>query len=320
MTAQGPGTRLATLVALVALAGCSRAALYAVTSGANDGGGDSDQGSGDGVVAGRPSSGCTAPAPSSVDTNRTVQVDAMSRTYVLHVPQAHDSRSPSALVVDFHGIGLTGAAERTMSPYPAALDPAGVVMAFPDGTRGPAGTAWNVGPCCVAGVDDVAFARAVVADVGQSTCIDLDRVYAVGVLTGGGMAHYVGCHAADLFAAVAPAAFDLLAENVGDCAPQRPITEISFRGTDDPKVPYAGGASSSIPTMPITFLGAVDTFDAWASIDGCTGAPSAPDANGCARYGSCRDGVEVVLCTKQGGGDDPGDPTLAWPVLMRHQL
>jgi len=302
--------RMVTLGLLVALTGCSRAALYAVTTDAGDAGAD----------AARASSGCATAALASGDTTRTVQVGAQARTYVLHLPPPYDGQAPAPLVVDFHGIGLSGAAERTMSPYPAQLDPAGVVMAFPDGTKGPAGAAWNVGPCCVAGVDDVAFTRALVADVAATACIDLDRLYAVGVLTGGGMAHYLGCHAADLFAGVAPAAFDLLAENVADCVPPRAITEVAFRGTADPRVPYDGGASSLIPTMPVTFLGAVDTFDTWAGIDGCTGTPSSADANGCSRYANCRDGVEVVLCTKQGGGDDPGDPAVAWPVLMRHPL
>ena len=43
-----------------------------------------------------------------------------------------------------------------MSPYPAQTDAEGVIMAFPSGKPGPSGGAWNVGPCCVAGVDDVA--------------------------------------------------------------------------------------------------------------------------------------------------------------------
>jgi polyhydroxybutyrate depolymerase len=215
-------------------AGCSRAALYAVTGGAADGG------SGDASFS---SPGCSSAPLQAGDTSRTVQVGSVSRTYVLHVPPLYDGKTPAPLVLDFHGVGSTGANERATSPYPAALDPAGVVMAFPDGIKGPAGTAWNVGPCCVAGVDDVAFARAVVADVGAGACIDPTRVYAVGVLTGGGMAHYLACHAADLFAAVAPAAFDLLQENVGDCAPPRAITEVSFRGTADPRVPYDGGPS-----------------------------------------------------------------------------
>ncbi len=292
--------------------GCLRANVYAIT----------------GEPAGDASGGdqsvepvtCPSPALSAGDTSVTLQVGSVSRSYVLHIPSTYDGSKPVPLVVDFHGVGGSGLSELSSSPYPATTDPEGVVMAFPDGLKGPAGTAWNVGPCCVANVDDVAFAKALVADVQRTACIDPSRIYAVGVLTGGGMAYYLACHAADVFAAVAPAAFDLLAENVDDCIPSRPITEISFRGTAVSRVPYAGGASSLVPSMPITFLGAVATFEKWAQIDGCTGSPSQEDSHGCSSYSGCKAGVEVILCTKQGGGEDPGDPSVAWPVLARHTL
>jgi polyhydroxybutyrate depolymerase len=261
---------------------------------------------------------CPASALPPGDTTRMLQVGSAARSFVLHVPPAYDGKRPVPLVVDFHGIGESGASELASSSYPAALDPEGVIMAFPDGLRGPAGTGWNVGPCCVADVDDVAFARALVTQVQAIACIDATRVYAVGVLTGGGMAHYVACHAADVFAAVAPAAFDLLEENVNDCVPARPITVISFRGTADSRVPYTGGPSSLVPGMPLTFLGAQATFEAWARIDRCTGSRSAPDSKGCSSYAGCQDAVEVVLCTKQDGREEPGDPSVAWPVLKRH--
>lgn len=307
VTIRSPGTA-AVIVGLAVLQGaCSRATLDAVTGAPADAGSDA-----------APSAGCATPALAAGDSKRTVQVGSLSRTYVLHLPAAYAGARPVPLVVDFHGIGGTGAGELAASPYPPVLDAMGVVMAFPDGLKGPAGTAWNVGPCCVADVDDVAFARAVVADAGQAACIDTSRVYAVGVLTGGGMAHYVACQAADLFAAVAPAAFDLLAENVSTCVPVRATTVIAFRGTADPRVPYGGGASSLVPGMPLTFLGALGSFQAWAQIDHCAGAASSADANGCAHYSGCRDGVDVILCTKQGGQDDPGDPRIAWPVLSRH--
>ena len=300
------------LAAAIGVAACTCADVYPVTGASTvDGGGGDD---------GLPPLACSAPALPAGDTSRTVQVGSVSRTYVLHVPAAYDGKTPVPLVVDFHGIGLSGSSERSSSPYPALLDLEGVIMAFPDGLKGPAGTGWNVGPCCVGDVDDVGFARALVAQVGAIACVDLDRVYAVGVLTGGGMAHAVACHAADVFAAAAPAAFDLLAENVNDCVPQRPITVISFRGTADARVPYDGGYSSLVPGMPITFLGALGTFDAWAKIDGCAGAPSPADANGCASYAGCQGAAEVTLCTKQGGHEDPGDPNIAWPVLKRHTL
>jgi polyhydroxybutyrate depolymerase len=303
------------LVASLAASGCAPANVYPVTGAPGaDGGSD---GGGDGLTE---PVACPSPGLQPGDTNRTVKVNSVNRTYVLHVPASYQATKPAPLVVDFHGIGESGARELESSPYPAKLDAEGVIMAFPDGLKGPAGTGWNVGPCCVADVDDVAFARALVAQVQTLTCVDATRVYAVGVLTGGGMAHYVACRAADVFAAAAPAAFDLLAENVNGCVPQRPITVISFRGTADSRVPYEGGPSSLVPNMPITFLGAQATFEAWARIDGCTGAASAPDARGCASYSGCRDAVEVTLCTTQGGREDPGDPDIAWPVLARHAL
>jgi polyhydroxybutyrate depolymerase len=292
--------------------GCSRVDVYAITDKPATDGSVGDDGA-------KPVT-CPSPALKPDDTRKTVKVDSVDRSYVLHIPPTYDGNKPVPLVVDFHMGGDSGSTELSSSPYPAETDPEGVVMAFPDGKKGPAGTGWNIGPCCVANVDDVAFAKALVTQVQTIACIDPDRVYAVGVGTGGGMAYYVACHAADVFAAVAPAAWDLLAENVGDCNPPRPITVISFRGSADVVVPYAGGASSVVPGMAITFLGAQATFEQWAEIDRCTGSPSAEDSNGCSTYSSCQDGVEVVLCTKPDGHQDPGNASVAWPVLKRHPL
>jgi polyhydroxybutyrate depolymerase len=282
------------------------------TGGAGTGG--SDTGGGGGSVT------CPTPALRAGDTNETVQVGSQSRSYVLHVPAAYDGSKPVPLVVDFHPLGGSGPSERSGSPYPAQTDPEGVIMAFPSGMRGPSGGAWNVGPCCVANTDDVAFAKAMVAKIQQTACIDPKRIYAVGFSMGGGMSHYLACHAADVFAAVAPAAFDLLKENIDDCKPSRPITVVSFRGTSDPIVPYAGGYSAVVSGMPITFLGAKTTFEKWAEINQCTGSPSAEDGQGCSTYSNCQDGVEVALCTKQGGGHEAGNAAVGWPVLKRHTM
>jgi len=173
---------------------------------------------------------------------------------------------------------------------------------------------------CVADVDDVAFAKAMVEEVKGLACVDEKRVYAVGFSMGGGMSHYLACHAADVFAAVAPAAFDLLEENVETCQPARPITVVSFRGTSDPIVPYAGGYSAVVQGMPITFLGAETTFAKWADFNDCTGSPSAKDGNGCSTYSECAAGTTVTLCTKQGGGHEAGNAQVAWPILKQHTL
>ena len=264
---------------------------------------------------------CPLPARKPGDTTVTIQMGGGERSYLLHLPSTYTGQTPVPLILDFHAISGTGGLQRATSPYPAVTDPEGVVMAFPTGVAGPIGTAWNAGACCVdKGVDDVAFARAIVTQIRETTCIDPKRVYAVGISMGGGMAYYLACRAADVFAAVAPFSFDLFRESLPDCIPARPITVISFRGTLDKLIPYAGGPSSVVPGMPVDFLGAQGTFQKWAEIDQCTGPASAEDGDGCSFYSTCKDGVEVGLCTKQGGGQETGNPNVAWKVLKRHTL
>jgi polyhydroxybutyrate depolymerase len=300
---------------------CTRANLDVIQKATLDGGADASNASDALVTSGDgPGSTCPLASLSAGDMTRTVRVGSGSRSYVLHIPAAYDGSKPAPLVVDFHANGGSGSLERSTSLYPAVTDAEGVVMAFPTGLSGPLGPAWNVGPCCVANVDDVGFSRVLVAEVKTIACIDPKRIYATGTLTGGGMAYYLGCNAADVFAAIAPASFDLVEENVADCKPSRPISVISFRGTAAQLVPYAGGPSSFVPGMPVTFLGAEASFQKWAELDQCGGSASSADGNGCSSYANCQDGVEVILCTKQGGGDDAGNATVAWPVLKRHRL
>lgn len=304
------GSRIRAWIALTAAGlstACSRSDLTAIT-GPVDGGAD-----------GAPPVICPSPALQPGDSTQTVEVGAVTRSYVLHVPSAYDGSKPVPLVLDFHPLNGSGMQQRMASTFPPVTDPEGVVMAFPTGLPGPRGNAWDVGPCCV-DADDVGFARAVAKQVAATACIDPQRVYATGFSMGGGMAHVLACQAADVFAAVAPSSFDLLQENVGNCLPPRPITVISFRGSADTLVPYAGGYSAVVPGMPVTFLGAQATFQKWGEIDGCTDAPSTPDANGCSTIAGCGGGVEVVLCTAQGVGEEYADATIGWPVLKRHTL
>ena len=261
--------------------------------------------------------GSTLPAG---DTNGSLDVGGTMRSYILHVPSTVTAQTPVPLVLDFHPILADDNYEASNSGYKALADQEGFVVAFPNGID----NAWNIGPCCTMSrtVDDLGFARALVTKIEGGGCIDPKRVYAVGYSMGGGMTHYLGCNAADVFASIAPAAFDLLQESEEPCHPSRPITELSFRGTADPIVPYAGGASNPPNGLNVTihFLGAQGTFQKWAQLNGCTGSPSAADSNGCSTYSQCKDGVEVTLCTTQGGGHVTGNPQIGWAMLKKHPM
>jgi polyhydroxybutyrate depolymerase len=253
------------------------------------------------------------------EATSTVQVGGTARTFILHVPQSYTGKTPVPFVLDWHGLGSSGADQEGISGYKALSDQEGFIIAWPDGID----QAWNIGPCCTTSrtVDDLGFARAIVDDVKKRACIDPKRVYADGYSMGGGMSHYLACNAADIFAAVAPSAFDLLTEDEEPCRPTRPITVIFFRGTADPIVPYAGGASTPPNGLNVTihFLGAEATFKRWAELDGCTGMPM-DTGGGCMTYTECKEGAAVTLCTTQGGSHDPGDPKVGWEMLKKHPM
>ncbi len=277
-----------------------------------DGAAGSSTGSGTGG-GGSGGSTCTASILTSGDSDRTLEVGGTSRSYILHVPSSYTGSTPVPLVLDFHGLGGSGSQEASSSGYRQVADREGFVVAFPDGID----NAWNIGPCCTnsSDVDDLGFAKAMVESIASDGCIDLGRVYAAGFSMGGGMSHYLACNAADVFAAVAPSAFDLLVPEEEPCAPSRPISVLAFRGTSDTVVSFEGGPG---PSGRITFLGAQASFERWAGIDGCV-EPTTSDGD-CTYYQQCDADVEVGLCVQQGGSHAPGDANLGWAFLSKFSL
>jgi len=99
---------------------------------------------------------------------------------------------------------------------------------------------FNAGGCCGVApqrkVDDVQFARDMVAYVAKEMCGDLNNVFATGFSNGGMMSNRLGCQAADLFKATAPVAGNIrISSTAGfpSCAPTDPVGWISFCGTQD---------------------------------------------------------------------------------------
>lgn len=278
-----------------------------------------------GGVAGRGASGgtsggssggvatCTASKLSKGDSTRMLDVGGTSRSYILHVPASYTGATAVPLVLDFHALGGSGSQEQSSSGYQALADKEGFLIAFPNGID----NAWNIGPCCTNSrdVDDLGFAKGMVTAIAKDGCVDPKRVYATGFSMGGGMSHYLACNAADVFAAATPASFDLLVPDEEPCAPSRPISVLTFRGTADTVVPFNGGQGSS---GRITFLGAQKSFERWAGIDGCTGSTTSD--GDCTYYEQCEGGVEVGLCVKQGGSHAPGDSNVGWAFLKKFTL
>jgi len=214
-----------------------------------------------------------------------IQHDGLARSYLLYVPQSLDPKGPSPLVLNYHGLTSTAAAQSSYTSMNAFAEDKGFVVAYPEGIN----KSHNGGSCCgqMAGndADDLGFARAVVADVGARVCVDGKRVYSTGMSNGGYMSEYNACHNADLFAAVAPVS--ALGFMQHDCPPSRPIALLAFNGTTDPLVNYGS---------------AVNSVAKWVERNGCADSPSRTDygASYCETWGDCTAGSTVSHCTITG--------------------
>ena len=266
--------------------------------------------------------GKTAQSGKDENVTLTVKGSAKPRKFIMHVPSAYKGDKPVPLVIDYHPIGGSGSGQMGSTTYKKLTDPEGVISLYPDGTaKGTGGMTgnspgWNVGPCC-SNDDDEEFTREMIKYVREKACIDPQRIYATGFSMGGGMSNHVACMMSDVFAAVAPAAMDLNKTNSAKCTKARPISVINFRGTGDNVCRYGGGDSGF--NDGLNFLGAEGTFKYWAEADGCTGSPTT-NKDGCQEYSNCKDGVKVVLCTKQGGGHEQGNGSIGWPFLKQFTL
>jgi polyhydroxybutyrate depolymerase len=223
--------------------------------------------------------------------------------YLLYVPQSYSSDEPAPVVLNWHGLTSSGQAQATISntTEPAlneVADQHGFLVVTPNSDS----QSWNGGACCGQamrdGIDEVAFARALVADVQTRVCVDHRRVYSTGYSNGGFLSHHLACQASDLIAAIAPVAA-VLGYDDSDCTPSLPVGVMQIHGTGDSLIPYEGG--SSLVGGP--FRSVVDSTAGWVARNGCVGEPVETYRNGnatCMTWSGCAPGGEVSLCTAEG--------------------
>lgn len=263
-------------------------------------------------------------AERGTDANAALQsLTVQGRTVLVHVPATLDTSQPAPLVLALHGGGghAEYMADDARYGLQAKADEAGFIVAFPNGySKLPGGkfATWNAGGCCGDArdrqVDDVGFARAVVAAVQARWRVDAGRVFAAGMSNGGMLAHRLACDAADVFRAVASVAGTDATER---CTPSRPISVLHIHARDDTHVLFGGGAGPGAfrdTSKVMNFVSVPETIARWVARDRCTGPAQrtweVPGAY-CETTTGCADGREVQLCvTETGGHSWPGAGTV----------
>lgn len=251
--------------------------------------------------------------------SRTLTVQGVPRTYVLHVP-AHLPRNRSAaLILAFHGGGGDGAGMERLTGFSALADRAGFAVAYPDGLDWD----WNDGRALApgsqrhAGARDVEFVAALIDTLTAELRPDPRRVFATGFSNGATFTQHAAARLGGRLAAIAAVAGGMAepvteADSTGD-----PVSVLLVHGTADPVVPFGGGAVRGGRLG--RELGAAAAARIWGVRDGirataATGElPDMDRGDGCRvrwqRWSGGRRGTEVWLYVLAGGGHTwPGGP------------
>ncbi|GAB2627113.1 hypothetical protein Aab01nite_80250 [Paractinoplanes abujensis] len=253
-----------------------------------------------------------------------MQIDAAGRTrsYTLLEPAGGHDR----LLLVFHGSTQNGAKFRSFTGHAFDAVP-GTAVAYLDGYRGN----WNDArlgsrfPARRAGVDDVAFAEAVIKRHAYGR-----EVYAAGYSNGGGLVVRLLHERPDLLAGAAiiaaqqPAPSNFLDPGL----PVVPKPVLIVHGTADRIIPYRGGEMAAWARLAFKvsgeMLSAPETAAYFAARNGITTPPTSVDLSGSlTRTDHRQDGKPPVrLFTAHGAGHTVPGPHAAPRLVGRtnHEL
>jgi polyhydroxybutyrate depolymerase len=279
-----------------------------------------------GVLALRPSAhatavvdGCAARPGTTVRVHIDVPGQGV-RSALVHVPRKR-GRGAIPLVLALHGGSGTGAFMERYSGLSRIADRKGFGVVYPDAT----GPLWHISAGDSA--DDVEFLDALLDQTLAGGCFDAQRVSAVGVSNGAGMAVRLACTGDDRLAGLVAVAGSY--GHLPACLAHKPLSVLEIHGTADPVVPYHGSPPDRRGDVLRWVRG-------WAAHDGCRAVPRRTNPRRDVLrldWSGCNDGTAVAHLQLVGGehawpGADPPDdgPQLvsasdeAWAFLRDRRL
>jgi polyhydroxybutyrate depolymerase len=221
------------------------------------------------------------------ENSSSIMSGNQTREYLLFIPARYDGKTHLPLVLLIHGSGGSSKAVMELTGLNKLADEKNFVIAAPQGIR----NSWNA-KAEPGGINDVEFVRDLINEISSKVSLEKKRIYAMGFSLGARLSSRLACDlSADIAAigAVAGLNFPM------NCAPARPVSVISFYGTDDR---YESGSEIFAST--------------WAENNGCQKTPKtkkiSKDVNQMT-YGGGKNKTEVVLFRINGGGHTwPGSP------------
>lgn len=220
--------------------------------------------------------------------------------YYVEAPAGWDGSSPLPVIVWFHGYNGSGAAEIRNRGLVGDWTGGGYLFVAADGRD----RTWSTRGAPGAGRDDLAYVRAVIADVMARYPTDPGRIVAAGFSQGASMVWSVACFIGAPFTHFAPVSGDFW-QPLPESCDAGPIAMRHTHGAADTTFPVAG--------RPVEQSHQGNLFRGWDVLRAADGCAAEPDATGvavgealCSIWSSCSAGG-LQLCFHRGGHMIPPD-------------
>ncbi|MGC4063313.1 MAG: cellulose binding domain-containing protein [Polyangiaceae bacterium] len=261
------------------------------------------------------SSGCGKTASFSGQVTRTINVNGTNRSYIVRLPDNYDKNNPYRLITSIHCLngtaaGVASGSNGTNYQFYGLWKLAGnsTIFVAPQGIN----NSWPN-----SGGSDVAFIKALVAELENTLCIDTTRIFSEGFSMGGSMSYALACAMPDKFRGVAVHSGGPMSGC--DKTNRKPVAYFMTHGTKDSVCTYPGYG--------------VPQINDFAALDGCrsmdipntlkptdtTGrTPVCADYQGCAADDPARACIFIGDHTPSPGGEAttwvPGE---TWKFITR---
>ena len=242
----------------------------------------------------------------AASVSETLKSGGDLRNYWLVRPEGIEKTKPAPLLMVLHGSAGSGEDMMTVTQrgFERLADKEKFVVVYPDALE----RRWNDQGGTV---DDVGFLLAIVDKLVADGLVDKNRIYVAGISNGGMMAQRLACEQADRIAGIATVAGGLPEPLQATCKPARALPVLVIHGTEDPIVPWSGGAVAGFEDFG-KVLSARETAKFWAANNRCgdggviAAEPDRDPKDGTRVkmevFASCPAGAAVKLAAVEGGG------------------
>ena len=130
-----------------------------------------------------------------------IKIDGEMRQFTMYIPTTINKEKPVALVLNFHGSGMTALEQMFYTEMNTTADNHNFIVVYPQGKN----KDWNVG----FGMDydkgpkDIEFIRQLVEKIKKHYSIDTNAIFATGLSRGGFFTHRLAVEMPEVFAAIA---------------------------------------------------------------------------------------------------------------------